>query len=370
MSNPTSSNSIDPTKLDANMTLNAVNEVSLKWLSPLEQPFHIAGFHWLQEEGKYRRLPSTPADTLPPAVDSLANCTAGGQIRFQTDSSRLSIRVKLGGPANMYQMPATGQCGFDCYLGEPGDLHYLGTTSFNHTKTEYEASFFDWKEKRPNHVTLNFPLYQSVEEVWIGVDSDATVEEAVAYASDKPVVLYGTSITQGGCASRPGMAYSNLLSRKLPFEFINLGFSGNGKGEPEVARTIAEVRNPAMFVLDYEANVPSVEHMAATLPVFIQILRERHPEVPILVISRIVSPMERFNPELHQMLLDRRDVQLDLVERLRSEGDGNVHFLDGRTLLGEEYPEECTVDGVHPTDLGFLLMSKAIEPKIRELLNM
>ncbi|WP_260405239.1 SGNH/GDSL hydrolase family protein [Paenibacillus sp. 598K] len=370
MSKRTSSNSINPSTLDPNMAIKTERDESMKWLSPLEQPFHIAGFHWLQEERKYRRLPSTPSDTLPPDVDVLANCTAGGQIRFRTDSSRLSIRVKLGGPSNMYHMPATGQCGFDCYLGEPGDLHYLSTTRFDHTMTEYEASFYDWKEKRLHHVTLNFPLYQSVEEVWIGVDQDAAVGAAAAYVSDKPVVVYGTSITQGGCASRPGMAYPNLLSRKIPYEFINLGFSGSGKGEPEVARTIASIRNPAMFVVDYEANVPSVEHLAETLPIFIHILRERHPDAPILVVNRIASAMERLDPELHQLLIDRRNVQHTTVERFRDAGDSNVHFLDGRTMLGDDYPEECTVDGLHPTDLGFLLMSRSIEPVIRKLLQM
>ncbi|GBF72356.1 hypothetical protein PA598K_00605 [Paenibacillus sp. 598K] len=236
--------------------------------------------------------------------------------------------------------------------------------------TEYEASFYDWKEKRLHHVTLNFPLYQSVEEVWIGVDQDAAVGAAAAYVSDKPVVVYGTSITQGGCASRPGMAYPNLLSRKIPYEFINLGFSGSGKGEPEVARTIASIRNPAMFVVDYEANVPSVEHLAETLPIFIHILRERHPDAPILVVNRIASAMERLDPELHQLLIDRRNVQHTTVERFRDAGDSNVHFLDGRTMLGDDYPEECTVDGLHPTDLGFLLMSRSIEPVIRKLLQM
>lgn len=208
-----------------------------------------------------------------------------------------------------------------------------------------------------------------MEEVWIGVDEDATIGAPAEYASDKKVVLYGTSITQGGCATRPGMAYPNLLSRYLPYEFINLGFSGNGKGEPEVARTIAGIANPAMFVLDYEANVGTAEQMAETVPAFIRILRERHPEVPILVVSKIRNAGDRFYEERLQMLRDRRNVQQSIVERLRKEGDANVHFLDGGTLLGEEDAEECTVDGVHPTDLGFLRMAQCLTPVIRKLIG-
>ncbi|WP_338131003.1 SGNH/GDSL hydrolase family protein [Cohnella rhizosphaerae] len=165
------------------------------------------------------------------------------------------------------------------------------------------------------------------------------------------------------------MAYPNLLSRYLPYEFINLGFSGNGKGEPEVARTIAGIADPAMFVLDYEANVGTAERMAETLPAFIRILRERHPEVPILVVSKIRSAGERFYEEMRQLLHDRKHVQRSTVERLRSEGDANVHFLDGGTLLGDEDAEECTVDGVHPTDLGFLRMAKSLAPVIRKLIG-
>lgn len=369
MSEQSPSTQIDVVKLDRHMTVETVRGDSLKWLSPLEPPFHIAGFAWFEQERRYRRLPSAPADALPPAVDVLANCTAGGQIRFRTDSSQLSIRVKLTGPANMYHMPATGQCGFDCYLGEPGEQRYLSTTRFDPAQTEYEFSFYDWKTKRPLQVTLNFPLYQGVEEVWIGVDEDATIGAPAAYASGKKVVLYGTSITQGGCATRPGMAYPNLLSRYLPYEFINLGFSGNGKGEPEVARTIAGIADPAMFVLDYEANVGTAEQMAETLPAFIRILRERHPEVPILVVSKIRNAGDRFYEERRQMLHDRRHVQQSTVERLRHEGDANVHFLDGGTLLGEEDAEECTVDGVHPTDLGFLRMAQCLAPIIRKLIG-
>lgn len=361
-------NSIDVTRLDRNMTVEPFQDKSLRWLSPLRQPFRIEGFAWLAQEGKYRRLPSAPAHPLPPAVDMLANCTAGGQIRFRTNSSRLAIKVKLTGSGNMYHMPATGQCGFDCYIGEPGSQRFLATARFDPAKDEYESQFYDWTEKRDLCVTLNFPLYQGVEEVWIGVDPDADLRAAPAFASDKPVVLYGTSILQGGCASRPGTAYTNILSRSIPLQFLNLGFSGNGKGEPEVARTIAEIADPALFVLDYEANVDTVEKMAETLPAFIGILRERHPDVPILVVSKIRFAMERFAEPMLQLHEGRKKAQQETVERLRREGDAHIHFFDGSALLGDD-DDECTVDGVHPNDLGFMRMAQSLEPTIRQLLR-
>lgn len=361
--------SIDAVKLDRNMTLNPIDADGLKWLSPLEQPFRLAGFPWLQRDRAYRRLPVTPEHPLPPAVDTLANCTAGGQIRFRTDSSRLLIRVRLTGPGSMYHMPATGQCGFDCYLGEIGSQRFLSTARFDPTKTEYETEFYNWNAKKDCSVTLNFPLYQGVEEVWIGVDADAAVSGPAPYASDRPIVIYGTSITQGGCATRPGMAYPNIMSRSIPYEFINLGFSGNGKGEPEVARVVAGIDNPAMLVLDYEANSGTYEDLERTLPEFIRILRERHPEVPLLVISNIRYAGDSFYESMLTLHERRRQLQIDIVDRRRHEGDRHIHFVDGFTLLGDDACE-CTVDGVHPTDLGFYRMAKSLEPVFKSLLGL
>jgi len=346
------------------------NSEQLKWYSPLEAPFHIAGFPWLAQDGVYRRLPLASRADLPPAVDTLAYCTAGGQIRFRTNSSRLVIRVRLAGPANMHHMPSTGQCGFDCYLGEPGDQHFTSTAIFKPTASEYESQLYQWDTKKDVAVTLNFPLYQGVEEVWIGVDNDAVISDAPVYASSKPIVLYGTSVTQGGCASRPGMAYSNILSRMIPVEFVNLGFSGNGKGEPELAHILSEIDDPALYILDYEGNTGEVENITRTLPEFIRILRARQPEVPILVVSRIRNAVDQFYEGKRELNNSRRLVQIENVEQRRAEGDRNIHFVDGSKLLGEDYDRECTVDGVHPTDLGFMRMAQSLAPIIKPLLRL
>lgn len=265
-------------------------------------------------------------------------------------------------------MTATGQCGVDCYLGEPGDQQFWSTARFDHTKDEYEASFYDWGMKKAYSVTLYLPLYQGVEELWIGVDPDAEVHASTLPVSDHPIVLYGTSITQGGCASRPGMAYPNIMSRSIPMTFVNLGFDGNGKGEPEVARVIADIPNPALFVLDYEGNVLDPLRMEETLPLFIQILRERHPSTPILVISKIRYAKERFDEAAMQTANATKKVQQDIVARLQQEGDTEIHFCDGMVLLGDDYGD-CTVDGGHPTDLGFQRMAKSLDPVFRTLMR-
>lgn len=339
----------------------------LNWFSPGEEPFVITGFPWLKEEGHYRRLRKTYATPLPPAVDGLADNTAGGQIRFRTNSGKLAIRVKLAGPADMYHMPATGQCGFDCYIEDEGEPKYFGTTRFDPWQSEYEHLFYDFEKPQMRSITLYFPLYQGVEEVRIGLEDGAEVLAPAPLRSDKRVILYGTSILQGGCANRPGMAYPNILSRTIPLEFINLGFSGSGLGEPEVAAAIAEIERPGLYVLDYEANCPSTEHLKATLPAFIRILRGRHPDVPILVVSKIKYAKERFIDHERQTRLANLQVQMETVERLRGEGDREIHFFDGSALLNDDY-EQCTVDGVHPTDLGFLRMAENLAPALGRLL--
>ncbi|SDE22276.1 N-terminus of Esterase_SGNH_hydro-type [Paenibacillus sp. UNCCL117] len=360
---------VQATQLDEHMKLQGIAAEGLVWHSPDNAPFRLAGFPWFGQDGRYARLPERTEETLPPAVVQLAACTAGGQIHMRTDSTRLALRVKLAGVAGMYHMPATGQCGFDCYLGPSGEKHYLSTTRYDHKLDAFEADLWKGLPKELRHVTINFPLYQGVEEVSIGLDEDAVLLPPEPYVRPDKVVLYGTSITQGGCASRPGMAYTNIVSRNLNLEFVNLGFSGSGKGEPEVARTIAGIPDPALYVLDYEANCGDYDRLAETMPAFIRILRDAHPEVPILVVSRIVYPNERFYPEAAAARLRRRELQSGIVASLREQGDRNVHFLDGESLMGIE-GHEGTVDACHPTDLGFSQMAQGIEPKLRELLGL
>ena len=187
--------------------------------------------------------------------------------------------------------------------------------------------------------------------------------------SDEPVVIYGTSITQGGCASRPGMAYTNILSRYFNTEVINLGFSGNGKGEPEVIKTISEISSPKALILDYEANSMDIVKLKETLPVAVEILRARHPSTPIIVISRISFASDLVQAHPKEQRKQSNAFQLELVREKRKAGDENIHFINGEDLLGSDF-DECTVDGVHPTDWGFMRMAKALEPQLAGILKL
>jgi lysophospholipase L1-like esterase len=340
--------------------------IPLAWHQPDQAPFRLSGFAWYAQDKVYRRLPVKPADPLPPGVESLANHTAGGQVSFITNSKALKLKAELAGAAGMDHMAATGACGFDVYVGPPGRQHFCGTTRFGLAQNAYEVFVFQHAQALLRNFTINFPLYQGVRSFKIGLDPEAQIKAPPPYALPRPVVVYGTSITQGGCASRPGMAYTNILSRRLNAEVINQGFSGSGQGEPEVARTIAAIPDPALLVIDCEANCGD-GRLQERLPNFIGILRAAHRDTPILIVSRI-----RFAGDLvhKQAEASRKKLELfqrRLVERARRQVDRHIYFMSGLELLGDD-ETECTVDGVHATDLGFYRMAGALEPVIRKLL--
>ena len=179
-------------------------------------------------------------------------------------------------------------------------------------------------------------------------------------------MTYGTAITQGGCASRPGLLYSNIISRALNREVINLGFSGNGCGDPEVIQLMAAIPDPGLLVLDYEANAGPYETYRQTLQAAIARLRVAHPTVPLLVLSRIPFASEFTHAVGCAARQKRCRMQRDLVACLRRQGDRHLHFFDGANLLGTD-ADECTVDGVHPNDLGFMRMARGLTPVLHKL---
>ncbi|WP_238392475.1 SGNH/GDSL hydrolase family protein [Paenibacillus antri] len=358
-------------ELDRNMSIDGetLGDAGLRWLTPVDEArVRVDGFAWFERDRLFRRLPVRPEQPISAAVDKLADHTAGGQLRFRTDSSRLRIRVRLAGPATMDHMPATGQCGFDCYIEREGRLRFYRTARFDPGQDRYECGFYDGWTGGMREIVLYFPLYQGVKEIVLGLDSDASVQVPQSFPDERRIIFYGTSITQGGCANRPGMAYPNILSRRFPLEIINLGFSGNGRGEPEMASLIAEIERPACLVVDYDANCPSAEEMARTLPEFIRTYRRRHPDVPILVLSKPCYAEEAFHEELREKCLAKRQAQAEIVDRLRLAGDRRIFFQDGGALFGSDFADG-TVDGVHPTDQGFARIADRLTPILAELIG-
>jgi len=352
-------------KLDPNMTLQKAEDDGIIWLDPRKEPFKLSGFDWIQDDDVYRRLPVRPDWEIRDAVDQLANHTAGGQIRFRSNSKKILIRVELREKSGMYHMPATGQSGFDMYIKDGDIQRYQRTTRFPADTIRYQVELLNSDEKQMRDFTLNFPLYNGVNSVLVGIEAKSRVRRPKSFSHPGKIVIYGTSITQGGCVARPGMAYSNILSRKLDVAFVNLGFSGNGRGEPALAHLINQISGTSLIILDYEANAN--ETIVNTLGPFVTILREKHPETPILIMSKIRYARTPHGSTAYNELMSRRDFQKNLVDERRSAGDENIYFLDGSEVLGDDY-DECTVDGSHPTDLGSARIADALLPAIEDIL--
>lgn len=359
--------------IDSNMSHNTGHITKgIRWMKPYEDPLRLSGFEYFHTDRVYRRLPlHTKAlfEEVNPNLNILCENTAGGQVAFRSNSKKIWIRAKNLTGHNMVNMPATGQCGFDCYVGQKGErLKFYGITRFDIQDKEYECEIVNnLKGDEMKDILINFPLYDGVTEVEIGIEEDAAILSPKPFSGKGKIVFYGTSITQGGCATRPGMAYTNIVSRWLNREVINLGFSANGLGEYEMAELIRDMKELSCIVLDYEANAATNGRLEASLSGFIEIIRQQHPTVPIVVASRIPYLADYYDEELLEKRNGYRKFQLDLVEERKNQGDANIYFLNGHDLM-DEYFDEYTVDFIHPTDLGFWKMAEGFYKVIKELL--
>ena len=357
-------------ELDRYMAFAPAPEEGICYHAPFESGFRLAGLAFQSATVKpFRRLPDGKdgAPFLNANVDLLADYTAGIQLAFRSDSRRVTVKAKLGMGDLMHHMPQTGSSSFDLYVGSPGSRRAVRATRYPLHQTEFCVTVYDRPEPGEREYLLNFPLYNSVESVWIGLDEGASLLPPSPWSCEKPLVVYGTSITQGGCASRPGLAWPNILSRWRNQEVLNFGLSGNGRGEPEMAECLAAIPDPAAYLLDYEANA-HYEGVRDTAETFIATLRKHHPEVPIVLISAL--PHQRNiafghgdGPEQFPDYDASRLWQQELIGRLRAAGDRNVHFIAGDTLIGDDW-DECMMDGLHLNDLGFYRMAESLNRRL------
>lgn len=334
-------------ELDANFRVRThIQKPDMRWLDAREQPFSLHGVY--RENGLFRRMPEAVAREVSAGVLALHTHTAGGRLRFTTDSPYIAVHAVLLGIGRMPHFALSGSAGFDLYESKIG---YIKTYVPPMDMTSGYEGLTEVGEGGLRTYTLHFPLYSQVSELYIGLSEGAALTAPPAYRIARPIVYYGSSITQGGCASRPGMAYPNILSRRLDADQIDLGFSGNARAEGAMAAYIAGLSMSA-FVYDYDHNAPSCEHLAATHASLFRTVRDAHPDLPILILSR---PSFDLTAEEAR----RRDIIRATYEAACAAGDSHVYFLDGPALM-RRAGREGTVDGCHPTDLGFASMAEAV----------
>jgi hypothetical protein len=337
------------------------------WIPVPDSRVEINGLPWQSENGAdLIRFPARLKEVLPKAVWALAQSPSGGRIRFRTDSNRLAIRLEYPSPPGMRNMHAFGQTGVDLYV----DGVYRGTAiapADARPGVPVEHVYFEREDKArtEREITLYLPLYMAVKVLGIGIDRDARSARARPFALPKPIVFYGTSITQGGCASRSGMSYQAILGRAINVDFVNLGFSGNGKGEAVVARAVAEI-DAACFVLDFAQNNVTVESLKEVYDPFIATLREKYPHTPVLAITPIANSREQDSSSQAEAM--RQHIR-QVVGRRIGAGDGHLQLVEGTDLLGRGRLDGL-VDGSHPNDLGFQWMAEGLTPRLARMLGL
>lgn len=326
----------------------------LNYTDVLEAPFRV---HGVRHDGKqFIRIPAEVAKAANEGVATLYANTAGGRVRFVTDSEYVAIHAETTNIGKMGHFAPSGSAGFDLYA----DDVYAGTFVPPYDQTDGYDSIVYFESGKPREITVNLPLYSNVTALYIGLRKDAYLGEPSPYLHKTPVVYYGSSITQGGCASRPGLSYQSILSRKLNTEYRNLGFSGSCKAEDAMIRYLCD-QEMSVFVYDYDHNAPDPEYLAATHEKLYKALRFAKPDLPIVLMSR---PKFTLNED------DRRRLRIieTTYDNAKAAGDDNIYLVDGPTLMALA-GDEGTVDGCHPNDLGFFSMAYALEPVMRKLVT-
>ena len=366
---------MDIKNLDKNFDTTFVAPEDIEWFSVREVPFSVHGVVYAEDEGLYRRLPKEIADATNEGVAHLSKNTAGGRVRFSTNSPYVAVRVEEPFEIPFSHMTIAGKNGVSVFAngqfagtimpsyeqivnGDPA-RGGNGTIVFDGIKYPYR------KTEKIYQTEIFMPLYSAVNNVYVGLKKGSILGAPNAYKHTKPVLFYGSSITQGGCASKAGDDYVNRLCRMLDTEILNLGFSGSARAEEVMAEYIAR-QDVSVFVLDYDHNAPNAEHLAKTHFALYETVRKVNPTTPIVMMT--MPTIEGY--EEREWYQPRREEILKSFAKAQALGDKNVYLVDCYGCFGALEIGECgTVDDCHPNSLGFLRMAERVFPVLNDLLN-
>ena len=339
---------------------------AIRWTDLRE--FTMEGQGWKGVAAPFDRFPARAQGLVREPVWDLSRHSSGLCARFVTDSPVIQARWSLRHPSlAMSHMAATGVSGVDLYVREArGPWRWAGSGRPEEFPLN-EGELISGLTPESREYLLYLPLYNGVTAVEIGVSPGASVTPGPARPSgrERPVIFYGSSITQGGCAARPGMAHVPILGRWLDWPVINLGFSGNGTMDPEVAELMAEV-DAAAYVIECLPNMETEQVAQRTVPL-VDILRRRRPDTPILLVEDRTGPRAPLLESTRRLHAAKRAALRAAYEQLKTAGDPHLHYQSGEDFMGED--GEGTVDGSHPTDVGFLRTARCMLPLLREVLG-
>jgi lysophospholipase L1-like esterase len=336
---------------------------SLKYVNAVD--FELIGKGFTNTQTRYERLPASLEGKTRTPVWELSKDCSGLAIRFRTNSRTIAAKWEVTEDAVMNHFAPSGIKGLDLYCLKSGKWQFVNSARpVGKISNTIIIERLDGKEME---YMLYLPLYDGLTNLEIGVETAATISSPLVDSprKNKPVVFYGTSITQGGCASRAGMSYPNQLSRMLNRQIVNLGFSGNGQLDLEIAEAMSEI-DASCFVIDCMPNL-TIEQMNEKYVPFLEIIREKKPTVPILLVEIIPYPHRNFDQSVSPVLQEMNDILTRIYSDQKKKGDRNIYYLKAEKLIGND--SEGTVDGIHLTDLGFWRISQNMYPVIKKLIK-
>ncbi|MDE6300632.1 MAG: SGNH/GDSL hydrolase family protein [Muribaculaceae bacterium] len=346
------------------------------WSYVNAQDLRIINKGWDNTLRDYTRIPAYLKDSVRPDLWERAQCSSGIGVRFATDSKRIGVKYELLWDTHLIHMADTGLKGTDLYILEGDSVWrhvntnrpYVKKDADGNKTKEVESTYVERLDGKMHEYMIYMPLYDGVNELFVKVDSGATITPGNPEIIDKnrKIIAYGTSILQGGCASRTGMVATSIIGRELNAEVVNIGISGEGKMDACMARAMAEIPDVDCYLLDPVPNC--TEMMCDTLTYdFVKILADAHPETPIVLVAGPLYPYSRYDSMFQSYLPAKNNALRRNFDRLVAEGYKNLYFIESEGMDGPE--DDGTVDGIHLTDLGFRHYANHVEPHLRRILG-
>ena len=326
----------------------------------LDEPIKVFGIPHFEKHKTLCRLPNELLEKVP-SLSFLGKRPMGARLGFRTNSKKFTLKIELETLSVDIGMSIYSCQSAYIFAGQRQSSRFLGIANpFNYNEKVFEKTFKKGGEMED--ILIFLPRNEIIKNVWIYTEDDAQIEAPTPYKYSKPMLFYGSSITEGGIACNVSNGYNAVISRHLDADFYNLGFSGNAKGEIEMADFINTI-DMSVFVYDYDHNAPTPEHLEATHEPFFKRIREKHPTLPVVMMSR---PYAVYGEEEKR----RREIVKRTYQNAIDAGDKNVYFIDGEAPFRCDPDRElCFIDTIHPNDLGFSKMVAHIEPIIKKILE-
>ena len=335
-----------------------IGKYDVKYYDVKCEPFRIYGV-WHDGE-RFVRFPKDIAPKVSEGMTHAYSSASGGRVRFVTDSPYVAIKSVFALVGRNEATPLSATAAIE--MSVDGDFGGVFRTSPEFNEAVHIGVTDIRKEPGEHLITLYMPTHSHLSELYVGLKPGSKLSLAPDHKYEKSVVFYGSSITHGMGATRSGNSYPAQVSKRLDMNFVNLGFGGLAKGETAMAEYIATL-DMAAFVYDYDFNAPTCEHLRATHEPFFRIIREKQPNLPILMISRPCS----FRTG-EENTAERFSIIKQTYDNAKSAGDENVYIINGLEFFSD-YGPECTVDGTHPNDFGYRFMAEKISVALKEILD-